>query len=147
VVHLRFFMAIASDDNIQTIIDNLNSMLSLSSPSPASHKHPSFAPRPHPTATPTIPKANRPISMATNTSPKSWHSTDPGGYLQWVEWDWLSHFPSPSQITSADYANTQWTGYLKKTMALRESQSTPLFLFPPHRHPSVSRSFLTHPSH
>ncbi|KAL9065489.1 MAG: hypothetical protein Q9161_008194 [Pseudevernia consocians] len=61
VVHLRFFMTIASDDNIQIVISNLKDMLK------------------------------------------------PGGYLQWVERDWMSKFPEKAD--SSDDPHTQITCY------------------------------------
>ena len=36
--------------------------------------------------------------------------TEPGGYVQWVERDWLSKFPKT--ISSTDSANAQVTAYL-----------------------------------
>ncbi|KAK0506831.1 hypothetical protein JMJ35_010744 [Cladonia borealis] len=62
VVHLRFFMTVASDDNVDVVIENLKGMLK------------------------------------------------PGGYLQWVERDWLSFFPKT--VNHADSANAQLTAYM-----------------------------------
>ena len=38
--------------------------------------------------------------------------SEPGGYLQWVERDWLSKFPKSA--SSTDDPHTQMTSYLHK---------------------------------
>jgi hypothetical protein len=126
-------MTIASDDNIQTIIDNLTSMLSTSSPTQPSHNTHHSPPAPiHQQRTQPLKQIDL-FEEIKKPRPKADITKEPGDYLQWVERDWLSHFPPPSQITSADDANTQLTGYLKKlwpkTKSVRPLLPTPS---PPH---------------
>ena len=50
---------------------------------------------------------------------------EPGGYLQWVERDWLSKFPRTA--TSSDDANTQLTAFMHKRLGnVRSVYSTVL---------------------
>ena len=46
---------------------------------------------------------------------------EPGGYLQWVERDWLSKFPKTS--SAEDAANVQLGAFLNGVMPNRESVS------------------------
>ena len=50
--------------------------------------------------------------------------TERGGYLQWVDRDWLSKFPKT--VNHADSANDQLTAYLSSKFFLKAEYVRPL---------------------